>query len=48
MMVVRRKEVFLCWLARVHGDEAFAESLLVVGVESTPEDGIVLPFSHPT
>ena len=26
----------------------FAECLLVVGVESSPEDGVALPLHHPT
>jgi len=32
----------------VHGDESFAEGLLVIGVESAPEDGIALAYGYPT
>jgi len=32
----------------VHGDEMFVEGMLVFGVESTPEDGIMFADSYPT
>jgi len=32
----------------VHGDKAFAEGLLVIGVESTPEDSVALTYGYPT
>ena len=32
----------------VHGDESFTEGLLVVRVESAPEDGVALAYGYPT
>jgi len=32
----------------VHHNEAFIERLLVFGMESTPEDGVVFTDSYPT
>jgi hypothetical protein len=32
----------------VHGNETFLKHLLVIGVESAPEDGIALSLHYPT